>query len=400
MTHDHSKIAALEKALSDGNGILRLEPAWVARDFLAPAFRLGLTREQADRGPRGFICERWLASETPADNTIPLEGEGLSFLAGVDVRISLAEAVRTLPEIILGKEYYQKYGAGLHRLAKLFEYSDRLPYHIHQQQHDAQKVGANAKEEAYYFPSGVDMGPHPETFLGCHPYIVRQGLQEKIFLPYLEKWDSDLILQHAPAFKQIPGDGFHVPAGVLHAPGTAVTFELQENSDVFSMWQAKCGGKIISKELLFKDISEEDRTRDGERAALKQVNWELCGDPYIYENRHTPPVFLRGNDAGTEDWIFYNTDKFSGIRLIVHPGCTYISKDNGVYSLFVWRGKGTIGGLDVAGGDPNRDELLVTHDSAVKGVPVVNTGNEPLEIWKVFGLGVNPECPRLHVYKG
>ena len=133
---------------------------------------------------------------------------------------------------------------------------------------------------------------------------------------------------------------------------------------------------------------------------LEQVNWELCGDPYIYENRHTPPVFLRGNDAGTEHWIFYNTDKFSGIRLIVSPGCTYISRDNGVYSLFVWRGKGTIGGLDVAGGDPDRDELLVTHNSAVKGVPVVNTGNEPLEIWKVFGLGVNPECPRLNVYKG
>jgi len=311
--------------------------------------------------------------------------------------VSLPKAVQALPEVILGEAYYKADGPGLHRLAKLFEYSDRLPYHLHQRQEDAQKVGANAKEEAYYFPAGVDMGAHPETFLGCHPYIVRERIQEQVFLPYLQKWDSDLILQHAPAFKQIPGDGFHVPAGILHAPGTAVTFELQENSDVFSMWQAKCGGKIISKELLFKDVPKDERATQGERAVLSQVDWDLCGDPFIYENRHTPPVFLKESDAGREDWIFYNTDKFSGIRLIVNPGKTYLSRDKGVYSIFVWRGQGMVDGHPVRGGDPEQDELLVTHAKATTDIPITNTGNEPLELWKVFGRGVNPECPRLKV---
>ena len=36
-------------------------------------------------------------------------------------------------------------------------------------------VGANSKEEAYYFPEDVDLGPHPETFFGVHPYIVQRG---------------------------------------------------------------------------------------------------------------------------------------------------------------------------------------------------------------------------------
>ena len=35
----------VEGALAKGNGILRLEPAWVARDFLPPGRRLGLKEE-------------------------------------------------------------------------------------------------------------------------------------------------------------------------------------------------------------------------------------------------------------------------------------------------------------------------------------------------------------------
>ena len=37
-----------------------------------------------------------------------------------------------------------------------------------------QLVGRHSKDEAYYFPPGVDMGPHPETFLGVHP-VARRG---------------------------------------------------------------------------------------------------------------------------------------------------------------------------------------------------------------------------------
>ena len=60
----------VEKALADGNGILRLRPAWVARDFLPPGRRLGLPEAEVDVGERGAICERWLASVTRADNRV------------------------------------------------------------------------------------------------------------------------------------------------------------------------------------------------------------------------------------------------------------------------------------------------------------------------------------------
>ena len=54
----------VEDALSRGNGILRLEPAWVARDFLPPGRRLGLPEEEYEAGERGWITERWLGSTT------------------------------------------------------------------------------------------------------------------------------------------------------------------------------------------------------------------------------------------------------------------------------------------------------------------------------------------------
>ena len=63
------------------------------------------------------------------------------------------------------------------------------------------------------------------------------------------------------------------------------------------MLQALNAGKIISKDLLFKDVTPEDRATRGERAILDQIDWEISGDPYFYENRHTPPVPVAGDPA-------------------------------------------------------------------------------------------------------
>ena len=72
-------------------------------------------------------------------------------------------------------------------------------------------------------------------------------------------------------------------------PAPRLTIELQEDSDVFAMLQALKAGKIISKDLLFKDVTAEDRANRGEKAILDQIDWEISGDPYFYENRHTSP---------------------------------------------------------------------------------------------------------------
>lgn len=68
----------VEALLGDNGGVLRLEPAFVARGFLPPGRRLGLPESAYDVGGRGFICERWLASTTKADNRVGPDDEGLS----------------------------------------------------------------------------------------------------------------------------------------------------------------------------------------------------------------------------------------------------------------------------------------------------------------------------------
>jgi hypothetical protein len=393
---NNKKRLFIEQVIEREEGILRLEPAWVARNFLPPGRRFRLREEMFELGRRGGICERWLGSTTRADNPFPVPDEGLSFLAlDAGARITLKEAVETAPEAVLGSVYAKGHD-GLGRLAKVFDYAHRIPFHLHPMKKHATLVGRNSKEEAYYYPEGVALGDHPESYLGLHPSLLKEENHE-LLLPHLVDWKDDRILQHSKGYQLNPGDGFHIPAGIVHAPGTALTIELQEDSDVFAMMQARVGPHPISKELLFKDVRPEDRAAHGERFILEMIDWEQSCDPFFYENRHTPPIRIPGSEqpGGHEEWIFYNTNRFSGKRLVVKSGTTYRSRDEGVCNLLVWEGNGLFGGKEVRGGDAERDELLLCHERAVATTDVENRGNGDLVILKFFGPDVSRVVPFL-----
>ncbi len=394
---------SIESYIEKTNGILRLKPAWVTRDFLPPGKRLGLKEAEYDAGERGFICERWFASITHAENRLNVEDEGYSYLDIEGENIHLRDACDQAGDLIMGNEYVKKH-KDLDRLLKIYDFGCRIFYHLHQMDDDAKKVGMNSKEEAYYFLD-VDPGPHPETFFGVHPYIVEQKMQTEIFMPYLKEWNGDdRMLRHARAYMNIPGEGFHLPSGILHAPGTALTMELQESSDIMAVYQAKIGDLDIDKELLTRLLPEDKVKRDGEMAALDIIDWEACGDPYFYENHHIAPVMIEETRTpdGWEEWIYYNTVKFSGKRLTLKPGKKMVCRENGVFNIFVWNGSARVDGHDVAAGefglDFCRDELLVSHEKAVQGFTVENTGSEDLILFKFFGPDINPDVPMLPKY--
>ena len=391
---DGTQRRATERLIDAADGVLRLDAAWVARDWLPPGRRLGLPDDAYDVGERGFICERWLGSTTHADNRIGPSDEGLSYIVDDHGnRITLDDAVTAAPDLVMGADYAGTH-SGLGRLPKIYDFSARIPYHIHPRIEHASRVGRNPKDEAYYFPTGVDRGQNPETFFGVHPWIAREKAYE-VLLPYLEDWNSDAILKHSRGFINVPGEGFHLPSGILHAPGTALTIEIQEASDCLSIFQALNAGKIVSKELLFKDVSAEDRARYGERYLLEWVDWDANGDPFFYENHHLSPQTVVDEPGVTEDWIYYGSTKFSGKRLVLAPGAAHTAQERGVYSLFVWQGTGTVDGHEVTGGQPGRDELLIVHDRAVRPHELVNTGRQDLEIITFFGPDINPDVPRI-----
>lgn len=387
--------AQVETVLASTGGLLPLEPAWVAREFLPPGRRLGLAEDAYDVGERGAICERWLASTTPADNRVPAPDEGLSLVRTEDgLPLLLADVVQAAPASVLGPDYARSHPAGLGRLAKIFDYAARLPFHIHPPQAYAALVGHGSKDEAYHFLPGADPGAHPETFLGVHPHVAA-GPRGEALLPYLQDWDSDLILRTSAAYLQVPGEGFHVPSGTLHGPGTALTLELQEDSDVLSMFQALNAGRIISKELLFKDVRPEDRARDGERFPLGFVDWDANGAADLYARAHLSPQPVAGDPQpwGSRSWVFYGSPKFSGQQVVVDPGATARITEPGVYSVLAWSGAGRWGGCSLRGGEPGRDELLVVHATAVAGVAVANTGNVPFVAYLFSGPDLHPEAP-------
>jgi hypothetical protein len=382
----------IRKALDEHQGVLKLDAALVARDWLPPGRRLGITEEQYDVGDRGFICERWLGSTTHADNKIGPEDEGISYIRTEEGdRLNLEEVIEAAPILILGQEYSRTH-TSLGRLAKIYDFGARIPYHIHPPTEQAALVGRNSKDEAYYFPPGVDMGAHPETFFGVHPYITRTASKD-VLLPYLVGWKDDAILKHAFAYRQVEEEGFFIDSGILHAPGTALTIELQEDSDTLAMFQALNAGTVISKDLLYKDISDADRETLGERAALRWVDWEANGDPEFYARRHITPVPFKTDDGVDESWIFCGTKKFSGKRLRLAPGARVTDVEKGVYNILVWRGRGTVAGVPVQGGVLGEDELLLTHDAATMPHEIVNTGDEELFVIKFFGPDINDDAP-------
>ena len=95
-----------------------------------------------------------------------------------DRSLLLRDAVAAAPELVMGASYAAAHPGGLGRLAKLFDYAYRLPYHVHPPQRYAALVGAQAKDEAYHFlpaeawnpprrPSASIRGSHAKAATRC-----------------------------------------------------------------------------------------------------------------------------------------------------------------------------------------------------------------------------------------
>jgi hypothetical protein len=162
-----------------------------------------------------------------------------------------------------------------------------------------------------------------------------------------------------------------------------------------SIMQAEIDGLKIDKKLLSKHIPADEVAAKGDGAVLDQIDWEACADLYFYENHrlHPQPIADEVPAGVAEDWVWYNSTRFSGTRVTIAPGASYLSKGLGVHGLFVWKGTGLVGAFPVEGQkvslEETRDEFLVSHDKALKGVSLKNTGTTPLVAFKFYGPEIN-----------
>jgi hypothetical protein len=398
--------ATVEEAIGAASGVLRLEPSWVPRTFMLPGRRLKLHPDDlyALGGHRGGINERWFSSTTNADNGpgTPAD-EGLSYVR-VDggTRFLLKAAVDAAGDLLIGAQVMQRDG-GWNLLCKFFDNMGPIPHHMHQKDEDAKRVGRRGKPEAYYFPPQYNQleNNFPYTFMGLEPGTTKADVTR-----CLENWSKgdNGILLLSRAFRLQPGTGWQINPGILHAPGSLVTYEPQVNSDVFAMFQSEVEGRIIDRSLLTKDVPPE--SHQDLDYIVGMLDWEANVNPeFASANRAFPrPVrpFAETESQGyREQWVCYGTGYYSAKELTVLPRRTATVQDPAAYGLIVTQGHGIFGPRSVSApsmiryGQMTEDELFVTADAAKAGVRVENRSDtDPLVILKHFAPG-NPDAEPL-----
>ncbi len=399
---NHSSL--LREALARGEGIVRLAPAWVPRAFLVPGGRLRLDPRDlyALGAHRGGIDERWFSSTTHADNGPGTpEDEGLSYIDYDGRRVQLREAVELLGDEFLGADVMRREG-GWNVLCKFFDNLGPIPHHIHQNAEFAARVGRKPKPEAYYFPTQYNQlrNDFAYTFMGLEPGTTKDDIRR-----CLDRWNEgdNGILYHSRAYKLQPGSGWQINPGVLHAPGSLVTYEPQVNSDVFAMFQSLVDGRFVPWDLLVKDVPPEHH-HDYDYI-LGMLDWEANVDPEFCNHNRFFPKPVRDEAAMLEDgyiekWITYAAPQYySAKELTVHPGRTVVIRDAVAYGLILAQGHGSIGVHAVETptlirfGQMTQDELFVSAGAATRGVKITNTSaTDDLVILKHFGPH-NPDVP-------
>lgn len=400
-----SNLSIAQKALTQGEGILRLAPTWVPRSFCVPGRRIKLHPDDyyVLGGIRGGIDERWLSSTTPAKNG-PLTGEneGLSFIifndGNKEERVLLKDAIDELKGEIIGNRLWDEYKSWA-MYSKFFDNMGPLPHHIHHNDEHAAKIGQLGKPEAYYFPPQLNNhgGDFPYTFFGIAPGTTREQIKE--CLMNFTKGDNKLT-NYSQAFRLEPGTGWDVPPGMLHAPGSMCTYEPQKASDVFAMYQSLVNEAIIPEELLWNG-TPPDRMGDYDQL-MEVIDWELNTNPNILETRFMAPKPVKSvaemeAEGYIENWICYRSEAFSAKELTIAPGKTVTIKDSAAYGIIMMQGHGKMGIWNIETpsliryGQLTNDEFFITEKAAMEGVKITNhSTTDPIVMLKHFGPN-NPD---------
>ena len=401
--------ARVQEAIDAGHGVLRLDPCWVPRTFMVPGRRLRLHPDDlyALGGHRGGINERWFSSTTNADNgpgTPP--DEGLSYVRAGSDRFQLKDAVEVAGDLLLSDGVMRREG-GWNILCKFFDNMGPIPHHMHQSEEQARLVGRRGKPEAYYFPPQYNQtfNNFPYTFMGLDPGTTKSNVRQ-----CLEQWrrGDNGILNFSRAFRLEPGSGWQINPGILHAPGSLVTYEPQVNSDVFAMFQSEVEGRIVPWDLMVKDVPK-DHHHDLDYL-VDMLDWDANVNPeFARTNRVFPcpvkPIAETESMGYREQWVCYGTGYYSAKELTVLPKRRVTIRDQEAFGLIVTQGHGTLSGLTVSAptmiryGQSTEDELFVTALAAQAGISIENSSDtDPLVILKHFGPG-NPDAEALRKRK-
>ena len=364
----------IKQTFEQGGGIFCLMPVFVPRRFSRAGFRLRLHPDDyyALGTKRGSIKERWFSSVIPAMNgPLAPADEGMSYVLPFDGntagKFTLREAVDVLGRDLVGDELMTRYG-GWPMYSKFFDYEVPLFHHLHLGFDAAAAVRRLGKEE----------------------------VMERLMM--YEKGDNR-ITELSRAYRIQLGTGWYTPPGVIHAPGSYLTYEPQWNSDVNSVYENIASGEVYDYDFLVENCPE-DKKRNLEYV-MSLLDWEKNVDPHYRKHYFRPPVACPNSDGRyAEKWVAYANDYIAAKELTVQPGQKVVVSDGAAYGCIIIQGHGRFGAYDAEAsvmlrfGQPSNDEFFVSEAAAKQGVVIENRSRfQPMVILKHFGPN-HPDMPR------
>lgn len=384
----------LKDVFDEKQGVLRLIPAFVRRRNSKPGRRLRLHPDDYYAGDpgRGAVKVRYLSSLIPggSDEAAPFD-EGLSYISLSEdpaEKILLKEAVELLGAALIGESLWNTHGTfPVH--AKFFDFDGPLFHHLHLGFNAAARVGKEGKPEGYFFPRQYNSyeGSFPFSFFGFNPDVTKEEVRRRLEL-YLR--GDNRITELSRAYRLEPETGWFTPPGVLHAPGSLLTYEPQWNSGVTSVFENVTAGEVNSPNLMVNDCPEDKKCDLDYVFSL--LDWEKNVDPEYRSHNFRPKVPVETAEGYDEAWIMYGNDYLSAKQVSVPPGKTVCVRDQSAYGCVLVQGHGTFGEYHcetpsmIRLGQLTADEFFVSKNRAADGVVIRNNSSiEPLVLLKHFG---------------
>lgn len=392
----------VREVFEQGQGIFRMMPNFVPRCFSKPGHRLRLHPDDyfALGMKRGAMKERWFSSTIVANNgPYAAEDEGLSYIAlnqDGSEKVALRDAIQELGAEIIGQELMDTYG-GWPMYSKFFDNNVPLFHHLHLDNEAAARVGRLGKPEAYYFPPQLNnhLGEFPATYFGFDPDVKKEEV--RACLECFEDRDNR-ITELSRAYRIELGTGWYTPAGVVHAPGSVLTYEPQWNSDVNSVYENVTADEVNSITSLNENCPDDKK--DDIDYIMSLMDWDANVDPHYRKKYFRPPVETDAPEGAIEKWVVYANPWVGAKELTVLPGQTVTIKDAAAYGCITVQGHGTFGPHDCEAaimlryGQMSADEFFVSEKAAKEGVVISNHSKvEPLVILKHFAPN-NKEIPQ------
>lgn len=312
-------------------------------------------------------------------------------------RFTLRDAIGELGALAIGQDLLEKYGTWP-MYSKFFDYEAPLFHHVHLTFDKAALVNRLGKPECYYYPPQLNNyeGTMPATYFGFSPEVTPEEVKQR--LRDYEARDIR-ITELSRAFRIELGTGWYTPAGVVHAPGSYLTYEPQWNSDVNSVFENVASGEVYSKVFLNENCPEDKK--DDADYIFSLLDWEKNVDPDYRKHYFRPPVVIDHTPEGAiEKWVVYANEYVGAKELTVMPGWEVTIADGAAYGLILTQGHGTLGTHAcetptlLRFGQLSCDEFYVTETAAKQGVRVKNASKvEPLVLLKHFGPN-HPDMPK------